>query len=157
MTYREIEARDIPALFSVRVATRENALSRDELERLGITEESVLSMLRNGTHRGWLCEEDGDVVAFAMGDRGTGEMWVIAVLPDQEARGIGAALLTRVEDWLWSEGWTEIWLTTDIDPSLRAYGFYRSRGWVDREIKDELRYMVKTNPNPPGRPGTGEG
>ncbi|HEY7727980.1 MAG TPA: GNAT family N-acetyltransferase [Candidatus Eisenbacteria bacterium] len=152
MSYREIGERDVPALFSVRVATRENALSLDELARLGITEASVLSMLRT-THRGWLCEENGRVVAFAMGNRETGEMWVIAVLPDRERRGIGAALLTRVESWLWSEGWTEIWLTTDVDPSLRAYGFYRRQGWMDREIKNGLRYMRKENPNRSGRGG----
>jgi GNAT superfamily N-acetyltransferase len=135
----------------VRAATRENALTREQLAALGITEDSVLAMLGT-THRGWLCEEDGRVVGFAMGDRGTGEMWVIAVLPDHEGKGIGAGLLTRVEDWLWSEGWREIWLTTDVDPALRAYGFYQRQGWADHEIKDGMRYMRKANPNR-GSPG----
>jgi GNAT superfamily N-acetyltransferase len=146
MRFREIEARDVPELFAVRVATRENALSREELARLGITEGTVLAMLET-THRGWLCEEDDQLVGFAMGNRENGEVWVIALLPDYEGRGIGAELLTRVEDWLWSEGWAEIWLTTDVDPALRAYGFYQRQGWLDHEIKDRLRYMKKTNPN----------
>jgi ribosomal protein S18 acetylase RimI-like enzyme len=146
MRFREIEERDVTDLFAVRVATRENALSRRELAALGINQNSLLAML-GATHRGWLCEEDHQVVGFAIGNRENGEMWVIALLPDYEGRGIGAELLTRVEDWLWTEGWTEIWLTTDVDPTLRAYGFYRKQGWVDHEIKDNLRYMKKTNPN----------
>ena len=58
-----------------------------------------------------------------MGNLKTGEMWVIAVLREFEGRGIGRQLLARVEDWLRSEGWDEIWLTTDVDESLRAVGF----------------------------------
>lgn len=146
MKYREINKSDVPFLFAVRVATRENALSREQLSKLGIDNESV-SMMIGTSHRGWLCEVDHRVVGFAMGNRENGEMWVIAVLPGYEGRGIGAELLKRVEDWLWSEGWNDIWLTTDVDTSLRAYGFYKRQGWVDVEIKDHLRYMKKTNPN----------
>jgi ribosomal protein S18 acetylase RimI-like enzyme len=146
MRYREIKEHDVTALFAVRVATRENALSRDELARLGVDEESVLAML-NTTHRGWLCEDGDQVVGFAMGNRENGEIWVIALLPDYEGRGIGTELLTRVEEWLWSEGWAEIWLTTDVDTTLRAYGFYRRRQWVDHEIRNNLRHMKKANPS----------
>jgi len=148
MHLREITDSDIPALFAVRVATRENALTREQLAMMGISEESVAGML-NTTHRGWLCECDSRVVGFAMGNRATGEMWVIAVLPAYEGRGIGGQLLTRVEDWLRSAGWSEIWLTTDVDPALRAYGFYRRRGWRDETIRDGVRYMKKTNPDKP--------
>jgi len=147
LAIREIRQADVPALFRVRVATRENALSLEQLERLGITEASVPAMMENATHRGWLCEADGDVAAFAMGDRTNGEMWVIAVLPEYEGRGIGSELLTRVEDWLWSEGWEESWLTTDVDPALRAYGFYLAHGWVDDRIEGGLRYMKKAKPD----------
>jgi GNAT superfamily N-acetyltransferase len=146
MNYREIEPRDVATLFAVRVATRENALSLDELAALGIIEESVLAIL-GASHRGWLCEADGRVIGFAMGNRENGEMWVIALLPEFEGRGIGAALMARVEEWLWSEGWSEIWLTTDVDPALRAYGFYRRLGWEDHEIRDGLRYMKKAKPS----------
>lgn len=156
MTFREIEAPDVPAIFAVRVATRENTLSLEELTGLGITEDSVLAMLGR-THRGWLCEDGGQVVGFAMGNWENGELWVIALLPGYEGRGIGAELLTRVENWLWSEGWGEIWLTTDVDTSLRAYGFYLRQGWVDREIKDGMRYMKKTNPGNAGLEGTHAG
>ena len=89
MRFRETTETDVPELFAVRVATRENALSRDQLAGLGINEESVSAMLRT-THRGWLCEEGDRVVGFAMGNRESGEMWVIALLPDYEGRRPGA-------------------------------------------------------------------
>ena len=42
-------------------------------------------------------------------------MWVIAVVPEYEKNDIGAKLFNRVEDWLWAEGWDQIWLTTDVN------------------------------------------
>ena len=142
LIFREIEPPDLPALFEVRTATDENSYTLDELHALGITEASVLEKLQR-SFRGWLCEVDGVVVGFAMGDRLTGELWVIAVLTDYVRRGIGSELLRRVEQWLWSEGCTRLWLTTDTDTGLRAYGFYRNRGWEDDRIGNGLRYMVK--------------
>lgn len=143
--FREITEGDVPELFRVRVSTRENALTEEELQRLGITPETVCRMLA-GSHRGWLCEVDGAVVGFAMGNGRTGEMWVIALLPEAEGRGIGAELMDRVEGWLWSLGWREIWLTTDTDTSLRAYGFYRARGWEDWKVENGDLFMRRSNP-----------
>jgi GNAT superfamily N-acetyltransferase len=145
MVFREITAEDVPDLFGVRVATRENALSKEDLRRLGITPETVREMMRT-SHRGWLCEVDGVVVGFAMANGETGEMWVIALLPEAEGRGIGTELMDRVEGWLWSLGWREIWLTTDTDTSLRAYGFYRARGWEDWKVEDGDLFMRRANP-----------
>ena len=139
---REIVENDVPSLFRVRVATRENAMSLDELEGVGVTEDSIRAAIK-GTHRGWLCEENGEIVGFAMGDYHGSEMTVIALLPTYENRGIGAQLLSRVESWLRSEGCKEVWLTTDIDPCLRAYGFYLDQGWKDGKIESGLRYMTK--------------
>ncbi len=142
MNYRQIVEADIPALFEVRAATHENRLSLAELEARGITVESVRAKLL-GTYRGWLCEADGQVAGFAIGYRATGELWVIAVLPAYVGRGIGHRLLTLVEDWLRAEGCARFWLTTDVDPSLKAYRFYRQHGWVDDRIEDDMRYMIK--------------
>ncbi len=145
MVYRAITLEDVLALFDVRVATRENAYTLDELTALGITPSAVCEKLR-GSYAGWLCEVGGKVVGFSMADRSTGELWVIAVLPGFEAKGIGGRLITMAEDWLWSCGCAEAWLTTSVDPNLRACGFYRRQGWVDHEIRDGLRYMKKRNP-----------
>ena len=87
------------------------------------------------------------VVGFAMGNRDDGEMWVIAVLKEFEDRGIGRRLLGFVEEWLFAEGWEEIWLTTDPDETFRAVGFYRRLGWRDWKLEpDGDRFMKKTNP-----------
>ena len=85
------------------------------------------------------------MVGFAIGDRSSGEMWVIAVLPGHIGRGIGGALLEKVEAWLFSEGCSELWLTTDVDTRLRAYSFYKKHGWTDWKIENGLRYMRKTS------------
>lgn len=140
---REIAQADIPALFVVRPQTRENAMSVEELASIGITPESISEAIR-GTHKGWLVEEDGEVGGFAMGDTERAELTVMAMLPKFEGRGFGGQLLTLVEDWLRSEGCDRIWLTTDTNPELRAYGFYLRHGWTDWKIDYDLRFMRKT-------------
>ncbi|MGA8657759.1 MAG: GNAT family N-acetyltransferase [Chthoniobacterales bacterium] len=138
MTFREIIPDDISALFVLRTAVSENANTREELYHAGITETTVADMLRS-THRGWLCERDSTVVGFTMANGKTGELWVVAVLPEYEGRGIGSKLLSLAENWLWSIGWKEIWLWTSLDTGLRAYSFYRKHGWIDSEIRKNQR------------------
>jgi ribosomal protein S18 acetylase RimI-like enzyme len=93
---RRMESSDVPQLFPVRAATDENRLTLDQLAGLGINEKSLREKLLS-SHRGRLCEEQSSVVGFAIGDRSSGEMEVIAVLPTQIRRGIGGALLEQVE------------------------------------------------------------
>ena len=141
--FREICSDDMQSIFDVRVATWHNDRGSEELTNLGITHESVRKMMED-SHRGWLCEVDSRVVGFAMGNKNTGEMWVIAVLKEHEGNGIGKRLLSLVEDWLFSEGWKEIWLTSDPDETIRAVGFYRHLGWSDWKIEPEGdRFMKK--------------
>jgi len=128
-SYREMTADDVPAVLAVRFATRENAITLEELAQdYGITPARIAESLK-GDVRGWLCAAEGDVVGFAMGDRATGEVQVVAVLPDFEGRGIGKTLLAKVCDWLFAEGHDEIWLGANPDPQVRASGFYRQLGW----------------------------
>lgn len=142
MKYREIQRIDIPVIFAVRVATWGNDRAMEELEVLGITPASTQAAMTRGSLRGWLCETKRQAIGFAMGDKTNGEMTVIAVLKDFEGKGVGKKLLSLVEDWLWTEGWQEIWLTTYIDEDERAIGFYRHLGWQDWKI-DGDRYMRK--------------
>ena len=142
-TFREICPDDMQSIFDVRVATWHNDRGSEELTKLGVTHESVRDMLAD-SYRGWLCEVDSRVVGFAMGNKNNGELWVIAVLKGYEGNGIGKRLLTLVEQWLATEGWTEIWLTTDPDETIRAVGFYRHLGWTDWKIEpDGDRFMKK--------------
>ena len=142
MTFREIQPDDMDAIFDVRVRTWHNPDGVEEMKRMGITHHSVRRMLEK-SHRGWLAEEADDVVGFAMGNSETGEMGVISVLKEFENRGIGKSLLQSVEDWLSSEGWSEIWLTTDPDETSRSVGFYRRLGWEDWKLEDGDRFMRK--------------
>ncbi|MBN1993875.1 MAG: GNAT family N-acetyltransferase [Anaerolineae bacterium] len=142
MNFREIKENDMPALFAVRTATHENRLTQAELEALDITAESVKEKLK-GSFKGWLCEAAGQVVGFAMGDKSTGELWVIAVLPEYIGQGVGSRLLIMLENWLKESDCTQLWLTTDIDPKLKAYSFYRRHGWLDDRLENGLRYMIK--------------
>src|SRR5215468_10327861 len=118
MQYREIKAPDIPALFYVRTRTRENRYTLEELARLGITEESVAERLST-SYKGWLCTQNGAVAGFCMADRATGELWVIAVLPEFEGNGVGGKLMDFAEEWLWSTGCTRAWLNWKIEDGVR--------------------------------------
>ena len=138
--FREITAADVPTLFPVRPRTRENAMTLEELQRHGINPQSVTESLTNST-KGWLCEDAGQVIAFSMADRATGEFLVIAVLPEYEEKGIGGRLMALTKEWLASSGCMRLWLTADLDTSLRAYGFYRQQGWTDWKIERGLRWM----------------
>jgi ribosomal protein S18 acetylase RimI-like enzyme len=142
LTFREITAADVPALFVVRPKTRENPMTLEALDRLGINPASVTESLSRTT-KGWLCEDAGEVVAFAMADRASGEFLVIAVLPAYEARGIGGRLMALAAGWLAESGCERAWLTTDLDTTLRAYGFYRRHGWTDWKIERGLRWMER--------------
>ncbi|MGI0487804.1 GNAT family N-acetyltransferase [Pantanalinema rosaneae CENA516] len=132
--FREIRSDDMQAIFDVRIATWDNDRGDEELAQLGITHASVREMLQN-SHRGWLCEVDAQVVGFAIGNRVTGEMWVISVLKEYEGKGIGKQLIHLVEEWLFQQGWQEIWLTTYPDETVRAVGFYRHLGWRDWKLE----------------------
>ena len=140
MRFREITTTDVPALFDVRPRTRENAMTIEELKRLGINPQSVTESLGKST-KGWLCEDAGRVVAFSMADSATGEFLVIAVLPEYEEKGVGGRLVALAEEWLAASGCKRAWLTTDLDTTLRAYGFYRKRGWTDWKTERGLRWM----------------
>ena len=119
---------DIPAIFDVRTSVRQNHLSLEALERLGITPASVAGMIRS-TMRAWVAEEDGGIVGFAMADAATASVFALFVRPTHEGRGWGRALLREAEEWLFAGGCERIWLRTDRDPTVRANGFYVHVGW----------------------------
>ena len=128
-SYRQMQIDDLAAAFAVRLSTLENAMTMERLARVyGITPQSLSEAMKSHV-KGWLCEDSGKVVGFAMGDLASGEVQVVAVRPEHEGKGIGKNLLMLVQSWLFSEGFDEIWLLADPDPGLRAHGFYRKLGW----------------------------
>ena len=145
MNLRRIEPEDTAALIELRGRTRENAISEEALRRMGITAAGVARML-GSTHRGWLVEDQGRVAGFAIGDGSSGELWVIAVAPEFEGRGIGSRLLAQVESWLRTCGWETLWLWTDVDERRRAFAFYLRHGLSKVEVKDGRLFMQKKLP-----------
>jgi ribosomal protein S18 acetylase RimI-like enzyme len=129
MIYREVCERDLDELLDVRATTRENALSREQLARMGITPASIAESIAGGRTKGWVCSSDSRIVGFCMGDSDRGEVIVLAVLPEYERKGIGRTLLSLVVDWLCAFNPTRVWLGASRDPATRAYGFYRALGW----------------------------
>jgi len=137
LTFRETRPSDVEDLFSVRGRTRENPFSKEQLAELGITPEAIAGHLADGRIRGWVCFHDSNLVGFCNGDGETGEILVLAVLPEYEGRGIGSRLLAHVVEWLRAAGFNTLWLSASPDAGTRAHGFYRSLGWCPNgEIDD---------------------
>jgi ribosomal protein S18 acetylase RimI-like enzyme len=91
--------------------------------------ESAFIDLTSGANVGAVCTSEGQVVGFCSGAVATGEVLVLAVLPDYEGRGAGKRLLDRVVRRLRDAGAQRLWLAAAADPAVRAHGFYRAPGW----------------------------
>ncbi len=94
------------------------------------------------TGRGWVVDDDGDILAFAIGNATSGNIWALFVDPDHEHRGFGGLLHDTVVEWLWTKGLDSLWLTTE--PGTRAQGFYEARGWrsTGETGSGDLRYEL---------------
>ena len=108
-------------------------MSAVKFREITATDVPALFHVRTGTRE--------NTMTLSMADRATGEFLVIAVLPEYEGKGIGGRLMALAEEWLAASGCKRAWLTTDLDTTLRAYGFYRKRGWTDWKIERGLRWM----------------
>jgi GNAT superfamily N-acetyltransferase len=137
MEIREALITDIPQMSAVRLAVKENALSNPAL----VTEQDYVDYLSQ-RGKGWVCEEDGKLVGFAIGDLEKHNVWALFVLPEYEGQGIGRDLLIELLDWYYTETRETIWLSTAAD--TRAANFYRSFGFKENgkmpngELKFEL-------------------
>ncbi len=147
MDIREAQLEDIETLFKIRTSVVENHLSRQELANLDITPATVAMMLQTDCCA-WVAEIDRELIGFSMADAAQRTIFVISVLPAYEGRGVGRALMEKAEQWLWSLGFTEIWLLTGNNPKLRAYGFYQHLGWIPNDVQpDGLIKFIKRKSN----------
>ena len=129
LNYRSAVTSDLPQVITLRGQTRENGISVSGLASLGITVESWSKRIEADDFSGHVCADNGRIVGYCFGDKHTGEILVLALLPEYESRGIGRTLLSRVAEDLWSLGFKRLFLGCSRDPSSRSYGFYRHLGW----------------------------
>jgi N-acetylglutamate synthase-like GNAT family acetyltransferase len=118
---REATRADMHGLWNVRYAVRENTLTPGRL-----SDEDVRREIED-TGKGWVIEEDDRVVAFAIGNSDSGNVWALFVHPDAECRGYGGRLHDAMLNWFTTQPPELLWLTTDSDS--RAFDFYARRGW----------------------------
>ena len=130
--YRPAVPTDAAGCIQLRGMTRENPIRAVRLAALGITVESSSRSIAAGEVIGHVCTDSGTIVGYCFGVRDTGEIQVLALLPDYENRGIGKVLLSRVVEDLRSLGFKRLFLGCSKNPAHRSYGFYRHLGWRSR-------------------------
>lgn len=129
MVFRPAVPEDVAECIAVRGKTRQNAFSEEQLRSIGVTAASWAENIASRALPGHVCTVDGHIVGYCFGVRATGEIQVIAILPDFENRGIGRELLKRAVEDLIELGHERIFLGCSTDPDSRSYGFYRHLGW----------------------------
>jgi len=139
---------DIAACIELRGKTRENAVSVERLKELGVTHASWSADVANGDLPGYVCLEDNQIIGYCFADKRTGEIVVLALLPDWEAKGIGRNLLEMIVTDLAKLGFKRLFLGCSSDPKVRSYGFYRHLGWqptgtVDANQDEVLELLLE--------------
>jgi GNAT superfamily N-acetyltransferase len=137
MLIREATAADIPVLSNIRLSVHENVLSNPSL--ISAADYSDYLTQRG---KGWLVEEGGEIVAFAIIDLAENNVWALFVAPQHERKGFGAALHDEMLDWYFGCTEQPLWLGTS--PGTKAEKFYISKAWKiagmreNGEIKFEM-------------------
>jgi GNAT superfamily N-acetyltransferase len=129
LDYRPATADDVPRCIALRGMTRQNAISAERLASYGITAASWGDAVRQGRQAGFVSLQRGRIVGYCFGDITTGEVLVLALLPEHEGQGAGRRLLRRVVDRLVAAGHRRLFLGCSADPASRSHGFYRHLGW----------------------------
>lgn len=120
---------DFAEVMRIRYAVRENRLVSmkigpelyaDYIERRG---------------RGWVAEDNGRIVGFAIGDRDGADIWALFVDPQHDRRGHGRRLHDTMVEWMFAQGLRRITLGTG--PGTRAEAFYIAAGWRFTHLRDD--------------------
>ena len=134
--FRDVEARDFERCVEIRGMTRDNPVPAEILKEFGVTEEAWVPLIKDKSIVGVVTESEDAVVGFCSGDVNTGEVLVLALLPEYEGQGLGKNMLELVSDKLFSFGIDKLWLAASTNPEIRAHGFYRYLGWVATGVID---------------------
>lgn len=142
MPVRVATVDDIEAMHRVRLAVRENVL-----RSASVTVRRYQEILeRHGL--GWVFEEAGEILGFAIADNSKRNVWALFVHPDHEGYGIGRELHETMMIWMFEKSSEPVWLVTD--PSSRAAKFYQAAGWVrcGRCDNGETRFEMRAEWSP---------
>ncbi|MBL7744021.1 MAG: GNAT family N-acetyltransferase [Chitinophagaceae bacterium] len=137
MIFREATIADIPQIQVVRNAVKENMLSDPALVPDSDVEDYII---RRG--KGWVCEVNDVIVAFAIVSVTDNNVWALFVQPGFDKMGIGKRLHDDMMDWYFSQTEKTIWLSTS--PGTRAETFYRKAGWKETGLygKGEIKFEM---------------
>ena len=145
LQYRIAVPDDAAGCVSLRGKTRENAVSPERLESIGVTVESWGNEIRTSELTGHICTSNERMIGYCFGSSAEGEIVVLALLPEYEGQGIGKMLMSRVTHDLVKLGKSRLFLGCSADSKSRSYGFYRHLGWrstgkVDKHGDEILEY-----------------
>lgn len=129
LNYRIALPADAQACVDLRGRTRENAFSVAQLAAIGVTLASWRAGIADGSMPGHVCLSGDSLVGYVFGDKGTGEVIVLALLPEWEGQGIGRSLLDKLVADFTQLGLERLFLGCTADASRRSHGFYRHLGW----------------------------
>ncbi|MGF2412263.1 MAG: GNAT family N-acetyltransferase [Ferruginibacter sp.] len=137
MIFREALTNDIKQIQVVRNAVKENVLSNPGL----VTDKDCVEYLTL-RGKGWVCEADGTIVAFAIADLIDNNIWALFVHPGFENKGIGKKLHDNMLNWYFDQQKEMVWLSTS--PNTRAEKFYQMQGWkaVGLYGKGEIKFEM---------------
>ena len=134
--FRPARPDDAADCVAMRGKTRQNAYSEEQLRAVGVTRETWKDGIQSGSLPGHVCISDGTMVGYCFGDHDSGEIVVLAVLPDFENCGVGRELLDRTVRTLVEAGHRRLFLACSPYPESRSHGFYRHLGWRSTETYD---------------------
>jgi ribosomal protein S18 acetylase RimI-like enzyme len=137
LEYRPAVSSDAEECVRLRGKTRENAISASSLAALGITAKSWGRAIETGQLPGHVCTVNAKIVGFCFGDKNSGEIVVLAVLPQYEGCGIGKTLLFTIMENLHELGHKRLFLGCSSDSTHRSFGFYRHLGWRPTGLFDD--------------------
>lgn len=140
MIFRQATLADIGQIQRVRHLVKENTLSNPDLVR---DQDVAYYITKKG--RGWVCENQQQIVGFSIVDLQENSIWALFVDPDFAEKGIGKELHRLMLDWYFEQANEKVVLGTT--PNTRAERFYALQGWKNvgkypnGEVKFELSYQ----------------
>lgn len=134
MPVRVATVLDIAEMHMVRTSVRENTLPDYSVLTPEMYEDHITRL-----GRGWVFEQNGQIVGIALANLEEALVWALFVRPDFEKRGIGRCLHDVMLEWFSDHCVPKVAL--DTDPNSRAAGFYKAAGWVSKGL-DERGQLI---------------